>query len=140
MNDLISKLSEIRSEYNCFNQDEEPYYHALSEVISILSRQKDGDTISRKSAIDTLKKAYWDNDIQSAKDDLCIVDAMTDWSIRQIKALPSVERRGRWIRTGEDGYCSICKCDMPMYKEDWEWEYIETPYCPNCGAKMDEVE
>ncbi len=47
------------------------------------------------------------------------------------------ERLGRWIRTGEDGYCSICNCDMPMYKEDWEWRYLETPYCPNCGARME---
>ena len=46
------------------------------------------------------------------------------------------ERTGHWIRTGEDGYCSVCKCDMPMYKEDWEWQYLETSYCPNCGAKM----
>ena len=53
--------------------------------------------------------------------------------------LPSEERRGRWIRTGEDGYCSICNCDMPMYKEDWEWRYLETPYCPNCGARMEAV-
>ncbi len=47
------------------------------------------------------------------------------------------ERRGQWIRTGEDGFCSVCKCDMPMLRnEDWEWEYTETPYCPNCGARM----
>ena len=39
MNDLISKLSEIRSDYNCFNQDEEPYYRALSQVIRILSSE-----------------------------------------------------------------------------------------------------
>lgn len=49
------------------------------------------DLISRQAAIDVLKIAYWDNDIQSAKDDPCIVDAMTDWAIRQVKALPSVE-------------------------------------------------
>ena len=49
------------------------------------------DCISRQAAIDVLKIAYWDNDIQSAKDDPCIVDAMTDWAIRQVKALPSVE-------------------------------------------------
>ena len=47
-------------------------------------------------------------------------------------------KHGRWIRTGEDGYCSICKCDMPMFREDWEWKYTETPYCPNCNARMDE--
>lgn len=46
-------------------------------------------------------------------------------------------KHGRWIRTGEDGYCSVCKCDMPMFRNEWEWEYTETPYCPNCGSRMD---
>ena len=50
------------------------------------------DPISRQAAIDALKVAYWNNDIQSAKDDPCIVDAMTDWAIRQIKALPSSQQ------------------------------------------------
>lgn len=49
------------------------------------------DLISRQAAIDVLKEAYWDKDIQSARNDPCIVDAMTDWSIRQIKDLPSAE-------------------------------------------------
>ena len=48
------------------------------------------DYISRKDAIDKLKVAYWDKDLQSAKDDPCVIDAMTDWAIRQIKALPDV--------------------------------------------------
>lgn len=53
-------------------------------------------------------------------------------------------RHGRWIyndgETIEDGgYCSECKLDMPMYREDWDkWEYCETNYCPHCGAKMKE--
>lgn len=49
------------------------------------------DLIDRQAAIDALKVAYWDDNIQSAKDDPCIVDAMTDWAIRQVKALPSAQ-------------------------------------------------
>lgn len=49
------------------------------------------DLISRQDAITKLKKAYWEKDIQSAKDDPCIVDAMTDWAIRQVKDLPSAQ-------------------------------------------------
>lgn len=45
MDDLINRLSEIRSEYNCFDEKEESYYHALSEAIEILSKRADGDTI-----------------------------------------------------------------------------------------------
>lgn len=47
--------------------------------------------IDRAKAIDALKAAYWDKNIQSAKDDPCVVDAMTDWAIRQVKALPSAQ-------------------------------------------------
>lgn len=47
--------------------------------------------ICAEDAIEALKKAYWDKNIQSAKDDPCIVDAMTDWAIRQIKELPSAQ-------------------------------------------------
>lgn len=49
----------------------------------------DNSLIKRQAAIDALKVAYWDKNIQSAKDDPCVVDAMTDWAIRQVKALPS---------------------------------------------------
>ena len=95
-----------------------------------------GDMISRQAAIDALKVAYWDNDIQSAKADLCIVDAMTDWAIRQVKALPSAERHGRWTREvlgSTSGYgttimyqCSECET-MAISKYH---------YCPNCGSSM----
>jgi len=160
MNDLISKLSEIRSEYNCFNQDEEPYYRALSEVISILSRRTDDDIISRQAAIDVFRKelcrereyATPESFFISFKGCERILNELPSAERREVQSSeceywdnernfcalyrPSAERHGRWIRTGEDGYCSICNCDMPMYKEDWEWRYLETPYCPNCGAIM----
>jgi len=55
-----------------------------------------GDMVSRQAAIDALRVAYWDDNIQSAKDDPCIVDAMTDWAIRQVKALPSAQPEG-WL-------------------------------------------
>lgn len=39
MDDLISRLSEIRSNYNCFDEAEEPHYRALSEAIKALNTQ-----------------------------------------------------------------------------------------------------
>lgn len=45
-------------------------------------------------------------------------------------------RHGRWL----DGKCTVCGWEEPDVctwtgydSEAW----IETPYCPNCGAKMD---
>ena len=64
---------------------------------------------------------------------------------RIIEKQPTIETvpvvHAHWIRSedADDGYCSVCHCDMPMYREDWKWKYIETPYCPHCGAIMDEV-
>ena len=53
--------------------------------------------------------------------------------------LPTVEaepiKHGRWIYPNDETYppyCSECKQDAI--------DYIESNYCPNCGARMDEVE
>lgn len=51
--------------------------------------------ISEKSIVDVLSKGYWDKNLQSAKDDPCVIDAMIDWAIRQVKAIPSAEPK--WI-------------------------------------------
>lgn len=52
-------------------------------------------------------------------------------------------RRGRWISLTDCSnagvYCSICH--KKVYKEDYAWcnrkNKVRSPYCPNCGAKMD---
>lgn len=95
------------------------------------------DCISREAARRAVRKLY----IKEVTTDDCAFNMAIDQSDDVIRKLPSAERRGRWIRTGEDGYCSVCKCDMPMFRDDWGWEYTETPYCPNCGSRMylDEV-
>lgn len=63
---------------------------------------------------------------------------------RLIEMAPTIDpvKRGRWIyyddETIEDGgRCSVCQCDQPVFWEDWKWKYVETDYCPNCGARMD---
>ena len=45
--DLIRRLSEIRSYYNCFNEKERKVYHTLSEAIEALQEQKMGKWISQ---------------------------------------------------------------------------------------------
>lgn len=69
MNDLISILSEIRNQYNCFDPKEEPYYRALSEAIGFISAQKTqfSDLISRKAAIDALWKALYEYEDRTEK-------------------------------------------------------------------------
>lgn len=160
------------------------------------TRMKD-DTISRQAALHALKVAYWDNDIQAAKDDPCVIDAMTDWAIRQIKALPSAEsfsqkeklkmrvdsedlfpylpqnikdknteiakvyqegyeqgkkdaeQQARWehyehreprydimgVKTWAEAY----KCSNCGFIHSFIEDFGHYAFCPNCGAKIDEV-
>lgn len=88
-----------------------------------------------------MNKKYYDGGIVTeillthleAEKMLEVLKAFAD--VKGVDAVPVVH--GHWIRTGEDGYCSVCNCDMPMFREDWEWKYCATKYCPNCGARMD---
>ena len=76
MSDLISKLSEIRNDYNCFDEGEEPYYRALSEAIKILSQREDAvprtsvEYICRKNTVSTnpYEHKYHDKFIQFMDD------------------------------------------------------------------------
>lgn len=106
MEDLISRLSEIRSKYNCFDENEEPYYRALSEAIKILYRREDRDTISRQAAIDAIKEfhhgaAKWRDEQEECSDiwhraDSAIASAL-EIGLR-VKKLPSAQQ---WITCGE---------------------------------------
>lgn len=59
------------------------------------------DCVSRSMAINKLKEHYFDEKLQSSKDDPCVIDAMTDLDIRIIKALPSVTPTQKWIPVSE---------------------------------------
>lgn len=60
-----------------------------------------------------------------------------------VKNAPTVEaepKHGRWIRKESKRYwwweCSECGSPPPVNKYGGEWH---SNYCPNCGARMDEV-
>lgn len=64
--------------------------------------------------------------------------------VHAIQMLPRVEaepvRRGRWLHTKDDiiisGYCSECGWVSAVGEND----VAGMSYCPNCGAKMEDVE
>jgi len=45
MDDLISRLSDLRSQYSCFSEGERDAYHTLSEAIEALKEQRTGEWI-----------------------------------------------------------------------------------------------
>lgn len=44
-------------------------------------------------------------------------------------------RRGRWLINKEDGWITIAPCSVCGGVQD-----VDFPYCPNCGAQMEEGE
>jgi hypothetical protein len=92
--ELKETITEMRDNDGTGTQQETCKF--LVDYMEILEKQMQEpceDCISREQAINDLKLAYFSKDLQSAKDDPCIVDAMTDWAIRTIKRLPSVTPR-----------------------------------------------
>ena len=103
------------------------------------------DLIHRQAAIDALGDeplVWYDGEDEIAE--------RNQWrhDVAAIKALPSADvqpvRHGKWIdgkRMGYDGVfvwhreCSECGYERKDDNID-----NDTLYCPNCGAKMDEVE
>lgn len=47
----ISLLSDLRCQFNCFDEVEEPFYRALSDAIKVMNAEPCDDAISRKAAI-----------------------------------------------------------------------------------------
>ena len=56
MNDLIEKLSNLRSQFNCFNENERDAYSTLSEAIKVLSERPEPceDAVSRRKLLNDL--------------------------------------------------------------------------------------
>lgn len=92
--------------------------------------------ISEKAIVDVLRKGYWDKNLQSAKDDPCVIDAMIDWAIRQIKAIPSAEpykgmTNGEVLKVvfpHEDVYKGEFGYDLGGCTIDFDW--WNSPYEP----------
>lgn len=70
-----------------------------------------------------------------------------DFAVRAAEAEYEIVRKhGRWIPDKEDVEwgnslihyrCSECK-ERPHFDKE-KYRFILSPFCPNCGAKMDEV-
>lgn len=104
--------------------------------------------IRREAAIEKIRVAAGCAECAGSSSALCVCNVCDVYNaIRLIKSLPAADvepvRRGRWISLTDCSnagvYCSICH--KKVYKEDYAWcnrkNKVRSPYCPNCGAKMD---
>ena len=75
------------------------------------------------------RNAMWNRSFYALHDD---IEDMTAAYIVPV-------RHGRWEMRGGKRYCTSCgeRACVTRDSEDF-WYTIGTPYCPNCGAKMDE--
>lgn len=74
--------------------------------------------------------AWWGNDGEEYRERKADFDVIVDLQ-------PTVDpvKHGRWIHSSNDTYPPYCsKCSQDAI------DYIESDYCPNCGAKMDDGE
>lgn len=94
-------------------------------------------------AIENLKMAYWSNEPEKVAKNFTEAEDIIISAICHHGYTVCKQTQGEWIYTdkedkkkGYGGYCSVCKCDMPIGINDWKQEYYESKFCPNCGAEM----
>ena len=138
MNDLIEKLSNLRSQFNCFDENEHVAYHTLSEAIKVLSERPESceDAVSRQILLDDLKKlkTAWKKYPVMAEQ-IKGVEA----AIGYAEAIPSVmpkRKTGKWEIIAHEshigGFTHVKKCSVCGVEQ-----IIRSRFCPNCGARMD---
>ena len=63
---------------------------------------------------------------------------LTNYATLILREAPTIEaepvRHGRWVRKGQDIYCSECGEESGY---TWTGASRYSDYCPNCGAKLD---
>ena len=110
--DLISRLSELRCQYNCFDESDRDAYHTLSEAIK-----------ARSDVPDT--------NVADCSD--CIKHG-GDWDCDHVHC-----HKGKWIVDDvATEHCSVCKHRFYISALFAVGGNDEPLCCPNCGARMEE--
>lgn len=125
-----------------------------------LEQKQKTDTWSIKDVADTLAKHGLIAEQETCEDAVsrqAVIELCEGWWLghtkeddfaTEIRALPSVNpqepKTGHWIKTPidvmGDGYMWYCnKCEHKVY-QDSSRPYPSENYCPNCGAKMSEIQ
>ena len=122
MDDLISKLSEIRSNYDCFNESEEPYYRALSEAIKKLSERTASNHLQDLPTSPLLVGKLPSAQPENADCIYCHEDS--DGYVKPIE-----KNCHAFIRFGMDGW------ELSLKANGWHGS-AKIRYCPMCGRDL----
>lgn len=139
----ITLLSELRSEYNCFDGGEEPYYRALSNAIQALRADEgaelEGELISRKMLKEALQSEISNVPSPDSEQDyyvgvkqgLKLADAVIDNA-------PIVDTRGSEYfpyRTAFFNGVDAMKRQYEKSKGEWIITDIGFARCPFCNCE-----
>ena len=102
-------------------------YCDIADLIEIIETQPTVDAVEVVRCEDCKSHSYWCEQFETRTplDAYCWLGEKREDAVRH----------GRWL-TSPTGwlYCSECEGEPPCEIN------VRTDYCPNCGAKMDEVE
>lgn len=69
----------------------------------------------------------------------CNVPVFDENEFAGIDVVPVVH--GKWLDNNDDFYPSACHCSIcgmdALTKEETDYDYVKSNYCPHCGARMD---
>lgn len=91
------------------------------------------DLISREAAIEAIEELVSTMSVCVSKEECKGMNWMKQRAILAIENLPTAEKVGKWIGSGDfDEYyrCSECRKGETQFGGLYR-------YCPNCGARMD---
>lgn len=95
-----------------------------------------GDYISREDAIKAMLTRYWDGK-ETLREIMNGVQAADVTPIKRGKWIPDDDLTAKAFGLH---ICSVCESISFRLENSWGDQYAEelTPYCPYCGARMDE--
>lgn len=141
----IEILSELRAQFNCFDEVEEPCYRALSDAICALSAQPERmrfvqqavNTIMHTARSDSIKDKSFRNAAR-------MIQNAIDGEPQEFEPIPDEPERkkGKWIWWYEESftehateYKPHCKCSE-CGRECAPSVATFSNFCRNCGADM----
>lgn len=131
MSDLIEKLSNLRSQFNCFDENKYEAYRTLSEAIKVIS-ERPNDAVSRADVLESFADLY-----ETFED--CSKEIINELhrKFEDLRTLPSVtpkRKTGKWITESlADDFAFVYSLKCSECGKYYGWEHN---FCPNCGADM----